>query len=136
MVSQVDIVFLVSFNVGLYFVGTWYILEYISWYPLWFLAISNFSWSILTFSIVLDNQHLKNCGFLVKFVLRVSCYLECKFICPCIWFYFLSKLDYFLSSILLPPHVSLCCSFVYYLINLSFLSLLFFIVLLLLLLFF
>ena len=50
--------------VALYSVGTWSILVYISSYHFSFLAISDFSWSVLSFNIVLDILCLLDHDFL------------------------------------------------------------------------
>ena len=101
VIFWVDVVLLVSFDVGLCSVNTWYNPEHISWYPLWFLATSNFSWLIPTFSVILNDQYSLDHDFLVIFVLIFSCYWEYIFAYPYKQFCFIPKFVYFLSSTLI-----------------------------------
>ena len=89
----------------------------ISWYLSWFLATNDPFWLVPAFFVILNDLHSQNYDFSVKSIPWVSCYSECIFVLPCKLFHLVSRLDHFLSSILILLHILWYYSFIFLLIN-------------------
>ena len=132
MVYQVDVIVLISSDVGLCFVDIWSILEYIFWHLLWVLATSSFFWPILLSFVVPDSSHLQNHDFLIEFVSWVSGYLGYISVLQYKLSHLVPMLVHLLSSMLATLLILWYCFFVSPLVSLGYLLSCFFLTLLLL----
>jgi len=119
MILLIDVIILLSSSIVLYSVDTWSILECSSLCPPWFLATSNFVWSILASLFVLDVQHLIHHDVLIKSVPKVSYCYEYIFVHQYRQFYWFPKLVCILSVTLVSPLSLWFCSFVFHSLGLS-----------------